>query len=72
MENITISITGKNAEKQASAIIKAFYRTMAKMEDGGCHIQLSTERSVENTDEIQIPAFVNNKEHRPRAVGRWG
>ena len=39
MENITISIRGKNAGVQASAIVRAFYKTMARMEDGGaaCH-----------------------------------
>ena len=42
MENITISIRGKNAAIQASAIVRAFYKTMARMEDGGCHVQLST------------------------------
>jgi uncharacterized protein YcgI (DUF1989 family) len=70
MENITISITGKNAERQASAIIRSFYKTMAKMEDGGCHIQLSTAHSTESADDLQIPDFV--QERSKRAAGRWG
>lgn len=58
MENIKISITGREAERQASAIIRAFYKTMSKMEDGGSHVRLETYRSKEEADGLEVPDFV--------------
>lgn len=65
MENITICITGKNAGIQASAILRAFYKTMARMEDGGCHVQLATahvDENIHTTGELNIPAFLGDEE----------
>lgn len=74
MENITISITGEKAKAQASAIIRSFYKTMARMEDGGCHIQMET-KHVRDTDEIvleeiDIPDFMNAHTSRRACAGR--
>lgn len=57
MENITISIRGKNAGVQASAIVRAFYKTMARMEDGGCHVQLATSHIDEGAATTGESAF---------------
>ena len=65
MENITISIRGKNAGVQASAIVRAFYKTMARMEDGGCHVQLATshiDEGAATTGEISVPDFISEQE----------
>ena len=73
MENITISIRGKNAAIQASAIVRAFYKTMARMEDGGCHVQLSTSHMDEGaatTGEISVTNFISEEECRRRFAGR--
>lgn len=69
MENITISIRGKNAGVQASAIVRAFYR----MEDGGCHVQLATshiDEGAATTGEISVPDFISEQESRRRFAGR--
>lgn len=73
MENIIISITGRNAGMQASVILKAFYKTMARMEDGGCHVQLSTshiDEGAATTGEISVPNFISEEECRRRFAGR--
>mgnify|MGYP001040655347 CR=1 FL=1 len=70
MENITISIRGKNAGVQASAIVRAFYKTMARMEDGGCHVQLAIDEGAATTGEISVPDFISEQESRRRFAGR--
>lgn len=73
MENIIISITGRNAGMQASVILKAFYKTMARLEDGGCHVQLSTshiDEGAATTGEISVPDFISEQESRRRFAGR--
>lgn len=73
MENIIISITGRNAGMQASVILKAFYKTMARLEDGGCHVQLSTshiDEGAATTGEISVPDFISEEECRRRFAGR--
>lgn len=73
MENIIISITGRNAGMQASVILKAFYKTMARLEDGGCHVQLSTshiDEGAATTGEISVPNFISEEECRRRFAGR--
>lgn len=73
MENIIISITGRNAGMQASVILKAFYKTMARLEDGGCHVQLSTshiDEGAATTGEISVPNFISEEESRRRFAGR--
>lgn len=74
MENITISITGEKAKAQASAIIRSFYKTMAKMEDGGCHIQMMTSHVRDEDEitleEIDIPEFLQVRPNRRACAGR--
>lgn len=73
MENITISITGRDAGMQASVILKAFYKTMARLEDGGSHVQVYTrhiDEGAATTGEISVPRFISDKECARRFAGR--
>ncbi len=61
MESITIRITGKNAAVQASAIMKSFYKTMTRMEDGGVHVQVTTghtDEDIYSTGKVGVPNFI--------------
>ena len=44
MEQIKISITGPDAEEQTARLMKAIYKTMARMDGRNCHITISSQR----------------------------
>lgn len=53
--------------------MRAFYKTMARMEDGGCHVQLATshiDEGAATTGEISVPDFISEQESRRRFAGR--
>lgn len=60
MEQITINVTGNNAQEKAARLMKAIYKTMAKINDPGCHITISSskETAPQEEREIQIPKFM--------------
>ncbi len=60
MEQITISITGQNSQEQTARLMKAIYKTMAKINNPSCHITISShkEAALQEEREIQIPEFM--------------
>lgn len=74
MEQITISITGKRAQEQTLRLMKAIYKTMARMNDRGCHITISSRRqeTLQEDREIKIPEFMQENKGNPFLAGRMG
>ena len=76
MEQIKISITGPDAEEQTARLMKAIYKTMARMDGRNCHITISSQREIplNGEGEIEIPKFLQDKSRRQRipALGRMG
>lgn len=60
MEQITINVMGNNAQEKAARLMKAIYKTMAKINDPGCHITISSRKETAQQEEreIQIPEFM--------------
>lgn len=73
MEQITINITGQKAQEQTAQLMTAIYKTMARINDKGCHITISSQ-SIDipgEKRELQVPDFMKVLRQLPMA-GRIG
>lgn len=64
MEQITINVTGKNAQEKAARLMRSIYKTMAKINDQNCHITITSQREKTEQDgvSVDIPKFMQPKE----------